>query len=82
MEKTGEMDLYMYVDGRGRMTMPRALRSFSQYGLEVIPAPTGQSAPPFLLPQSLLPSTQALWSSSQVCREAVGHLAYQLFHWY
>ena len=26
MEKTGEMDLYMYVDGRGRMTMPRALR--------------------------------------------------------
>ena len=62
--------------------MPRALRSFSQYGLEVIPAPTGQSTPPFLLPQSLLPSTQALWSSSQVCREAVGHLAYQLFHWY
>ena len=27
MEKTGEMDLYLYVDGRGRMTMPRALRS-------------------------------------------------------
>ena len=26
MEKTGEMDLYLYVDGRGRMTMPRALR--------------------------------------------------------
>ena len=22
-----EMDLYLYVDGRGRMTMPRALRS-------------------------------------------------------
>jgi len=21
MEKTGEMDLYLYVDGRGRMTM-------------------------------------------------------------
>ncbi len=27
MEKTGEMDLYMYVDGRGRMTMPRAPQS-------------------------------------------------------
>ena len=26
MEKTGEMDLYMYVDGRGRMTIPSALR--------------------------------------------------------
>ena len=26
MEKTGEMNLYLYVDGRGRMTMPRALR--------------------------------------------------------
>lgn len=25
MEKTGEMDLYLYVDGRGRMTMPRAV---------------------------------------------------------
>lgn len=27
MEKTGEMDVYLYVDGRGRMTMPRALRA-------------------------------------------------------
>ena len=26
MEKTGEMNLYLYVDGRGRMTMPSALR--------------------------------------------------------
>ena len=26
MEKTGEMNLYLYVDGRGRMTIPSALR--------------------------------------------------------
>ena len=26
MEKTGEMDLYLYVDGRGRMTVPSVLR--------------------------------------------------------
>ena len=26
MEKTGEMKLYLYVDGRGRMTIPSALR--------------------------------------------------------
>ena len=32
MEKTGEMDLYLYVDGRGRMTMPRALRSRTRMG--------------------------------------------------
>ena len=32
MEKTGEMDLYLYVDGRGRMTMPRALRSRTGMG--------------------------------------------------
>ena len=25
MEKTGEMNLYLYVDGRGRMTIPSAL---------------------------------------------------------
>ena len=32
MEKTGEMDVYLYVDGRGRMTMPRALRSRTGMG--------------------------------------------------
>ena len=26
MKKTGEMNLYLYVDGRGRMTIPSALR--------------------------------------------------------
>ena len=38
MEKTGEMDLYLYVDGRGRMTMPRALRYRTGMGRTVLSA--------------------------------------------
>ena len=58
--------------------MPRALRSFAATGLQVIPAPTGQSRPTLRLPYSVLPSAQALWHSSQALREGVGLLAYAL----
>ena len=39
MEKTGEMDLYLYVDGRGRMTIPSALRCRTGWGRTVLSAP-------------------------------------------
>lgn len=58
--------------------MPRALRSFVATGLQVIPAPTGQSRPALRLPYSVLPSAQALWYSSQALREGVGLLGYAL----
>ena len=39
MEKTGEMNLYLYVDGRGRMTVPSVLRPAQGWERTVLSAP-------------------------------------------
>lgn len=54
--------------------MPRATRSFAQYGLNVAPAPTGFTPQSMSLLESLLPSTAAFERSTNAIHEWAGRL--------